>query len=495
MSASGSASGSATGLSTAALANRDNETLAAIKAVVGAKGWLDETSDMAPYLQDHRDLYTGRCQAVVRPANREEVAEVVRICAAAKLPLVPQGGNTGLVGGSIPSGDGRGIVLSLSRMNRIRAIDPINNTLTAEAGCVLANLQQAAADADRLFPLSLGAEGSCMIGGNLSTNAGGVQVLRYGSARSLVLGLEVVLPDGTLWDGLRGLRKDNTGYDLKQMFIGAEGTLGVITAAVLRLYPRPGETVTAFAAVPKLDDVMILLGEAQKASGDTVTGFELIPRLGVELVTKHFPDMSDPMAEPSPWYVLMEFSAGGSASGEDTGRLRAMAEEFLAANFEAGRISDAVLAANQGQAKQLWRLREILPESQTREGGSIKHDVSVPISSIAAFIAEGTRRLEAAMPGVRVFPFGHVGDGNIHFNVSQPVGMDKAAFHTQWVACNRIVHDLVMEMNGSFSAEHGIGQIKKAELHHYRSAVELALMRKIKGALDPDGIMNPGKIF
>ncbi len=473
----------------------DAAALGAIQAVVGPKGWIDGPGDMAPYLRDHRELYTGRCQAVVRPGSTAEVAEVVRLCASAKLPIVPQGGNTGLVGGSIPSGDGRGIVLSLSRMNRVRAIDPINNTMTVEAGCVLANLQQAAADAGRLLPLSLGAEGSCMIGGNLSTNAGGVQVLRYGNARSLVLGLEVVLPDGTLWEGLRGLRKDNTGYDLKQLFIGAEGTLGIITAAVLRLYPRPGETATALAAVPKLSDVMVLLSAAQAASGDSVTGFELIPRLGIELVTRHFADMSAPMTSESPWYVLMEFSAGGSGAGTAGGRLRAMAEEFLAASFEQGLISDAVLAASEAQARQLWRLREILPEAQTREGGSIKHDIAVPISRIADFITEGTRRLEAAMPGVRVFPFGHVGDGNIHFNVSQPVGMDKQAFLSRWGEFNRITHDLVAEMNGSFSAEHGIGQIKKAELRHYRSAIELELMRKIKSALDPHGIMNPGKIF
>ncbi len=478
---------------TAPISAEDKAALAAIKAVVGDKGWIDTPSDMVPYLQDHRDLYTGHCQAVVRPGSREEVAAVIKICAQAKLPVVPQGGNTGLVGGSIPTGaDGRGIVLSLARMNRIRAIDPLNNTMTVEAGCVLANLQQAAAEVDRLFPLSLGAEGSCMIGGNLSTNAGGVGVLRYGNARNLAFGLEVVLPDGTLWDGLRALRKDNTGYDLKQLFIGAEGTLGVITAAVLRLFPRPRETVTAFAAVPELADVMVLLGEAQAASGDSVTGFELIPRLGVELVVKHFPDVNEPMETRSPWYVLMEFSAGGTA---ESGRLRAMAEEFLAASFEAGRITDAVIAASEAQARQLWRLREILPEAQTREGGSIKHDIAVPISRIADVITEGTRRLEAAMPGIRVFPFGHVGDGNIHFNVSQPVGMDKAAFHSQWGAFNRIVHDLVAEMNGSFSAEHGIGQIKKAELRHYRAAVELELMGKIKAALDPLGIMNPGKIL
>ncbi len=481
--------------STARPSAADAAALAAIKAVVGPKGWIDSPADMAPYLHDQRELYTGHCRAVVRPASTAEVAEVVRLCAGAKLPIVPQGGNTGLVGGSIPSDDGRGIVLSLARMNRVRAIDPINNTMTVEAGCVLASLQQAAADAGRLFPLSLGAEGSCMIGGNLSTNAGGVQVLRYGNARSLALGLEVVLPDGTVWEGLRGLRKDNTGYDLKQLFIGAEGTLGIITAAVLRLYPRPGETATAFAAVPKLADVMVLLSEAQIASGDGVTGFELIPRLGIELVTKHFADMSKPMATDSPWYVLMEFSAGGSGAGSDGGRLRAMVEEFLAASFEKGSISDAVLAASETQARQLWRLREILPEAQTREGGSIKNDVAVPISHIAVFIAEGTRRIEAVMPGVRLFPFGHVGDGNIHFNVTQPVGMDKQAFHSHWGEFNRIVHDLVAEMNGSFSAEHGIGQIKKAELRRYRSAVELALMQRIKNALDPHGILNPGKIL
>jgi FAD/FMN-containing dehydrogenase len=471
-----------------ALTDADRAALAAVQAVVGPKGWIDGASDMAPYLHDQRGLYVGRALAVVRPGSVEDVSAVVRACAAAKLPIVPQGGNTGLVIGSVPDGSGRSIVLSLARMNRLREIDPINNTMTVDAGCVLANLQQAAADVDRLFPLSLGAEGSCMIGGNLSTNAGGVQVLRYGNARSLVLGLEVVLPDGRVWNGLRGLRKDNTGYDLKQLFMGAEGTLGVITGAVLRLYPRPRATVTVFAAVPKLADVVSLLGEAQAATGEAVRAFELVPQIGLDFVTRHVEGVSAPLATKSPWYVLMEFAAGDE-------RLRDAVEAFLAAAFEAGRVTDATIAESEAQARQLWRIRETIPEVQTREGGSIKHDVAVPISRIAELIEEGSRRLVALIPGARPCPFGHVGDGNIHFNLSQPPGMDKAAFLARWDDCNRVVHDLTAELNGSFSAEHGIGRLKKGELAHYRSDVELELMRRIKAALDPDGLMNPGNIL
>jgi D-lactate dehydrogenase (cytochrome) len=466
----------------------DREVLAAIRIVVGPKGWLDRDDEMAPYLHDQRGLFVGRTLAVVRPADTDEVAAVVSLCAAAKLPIVPQGGNTGLVVGSVPDDSGRSIVLSLSRMNRIRAIDPVNFTMTVDAGCVLASLQQAATEAGRLFPLSLGAEGSCMIGGNLSTNAGGVQVLRYGNARSLVLGLEVVLPDGRIWDGLRALRKDNTGYDLKQLFMGAEGTLGIITGAVLRLFPQPRAVVTAFAAVPRLADVMALLGEAQAATGEAVRGFELVPEIGVQFVTRHIEGTQRPLATVSPWYLLMEF-AGGDA------KLRDSVEGFLTAAFEAGRIADATIAESEAQARQLWRIRETLPEAQTREGGSIKHDVSVPISRIADLIEAGSRRLTDWLPGARPFPFGHVGDGNIHFNVSQPPGMDKAAFIARWDEANRIVHDLTAELNGSFSAEHGIGRLKRAELTHYRSDVELDVMRKLKAALDPDSLMNPGVIL
>ncbi|MCZ6812421.1 MAG: FAD-binding oxidoreductase, partial [Alphaproteobacteria bacterium] len=404
--------------------------------------------------------------------------------------------NTGLVGGSVPDASGDAVVLNLGRMNKVRELDPLNNTMTVEAGCILADLQTAAADADRLFPLSLGAEGSCMIGGNLSTNAGGVGVLKFGNARDLVLGLEVVLPDGRVWPGLSALRKDNTGYDLKHLFIGAEGTLGVITAAVLKLFPRPAQVETAFMAVPELGNVLRLLADARAASGDGVTAFELLPRIGVELVLKHFEGTRAPMDTVSPWYVLMEWSAGESgAKNEPEAGLRRALEAFLEARFEAGMVIDAVLASSEAQAKELWHFREVLPECETREGASIKHDVSVPVSKVADFIAEGTRLLEATMEGVRVFPFGHVGDGNIHFNVSQPVAMTKDEFHAHRREMNRMVHDLVMAMGGSFSAEHGIGRFKKGELAHYGEPLDLELMRRIKAAFDPDGIMNPGKVL
>ncbi len=445
---------------------------------------------MARYVTDHRDLYHGRCEAVVRPASREEVVAVVRLCAGAKISIVPQGGNTGLVGASVPLEEGGGIVLSLSRMDRVREIDPLNNTLTAEAGCVLADLQGAAKDADRLFPLSLGAEGSCTIGGNLSTNAGGVGVFKYGNTRELALGLEVVLPDGTLWEGLRGLRKDNTGYDLKHLFIGAEGTLGVITAAVLKLFPRPREVETAFVALPRLEDAMKLLADARAVSGDAVTAFELIPGIGTDLARKHFPDFSQPLQTRAPWYLLMELSSGRTGGG-----LRQCLEEFLASGHEAGTLADAVIASSEAQAGRLWRLREILPEAQKREGGSVKHDVSVPVSRVADFIRRATAMVEKEMQGVRVFAFGHIGDGNVHFNLTQPEGMEKSAFLSHQTRFSRMVHDLVVEMEGSFSAEHGIGRLKRDELRRYRSEAELELMRKVKNALDPDNIMNPGKVL
>lgn len=464
------------------------------RAIVGDSAVLTDASDVTPYYLDHRELFTGTGICVVRPKTTEEVSKIVALCAEHQVPIVPQGGNTGLVGGSVPDDSGTAVVLSLGRMNAIRSLDVINSTMTVESGCVLATLQDAARGAKRLFPLRLGAEGSCMIGGNISTNAGGVGVLKYGNTRDLVLGLEVVLPDGRVWNGLNALRKDNTGYDLKQMFIGAEGTLGVITAAVLKLFPEPAASETVLMAVPELNDVMELLADARAASGDCVTAFELVPRLGLELVLKHFDDTRAPVETVTPWYVLMQWSAGEGA-GDAANALRQALESFLEGRFEADVISDAALAASEAQVQDLWKLREVLPESQTREGGSIKHDVSVPVSQVATFITRASAMLEKHMPGIRVFPFGHVGDGNIHFNVTQPVGMTKADFHKHWEEINRLVHDLTMEMNGSFSAEHGIGRLKRGELARYGSDVKLDLMRRIKAAMDPDGLMNPGKVL
>jgi D-lactate dehydrogenase (cytochrome) len=460
-----------------------------IKAAVGPKGWTTDPHDIEPHLTEPRGLYRGATRMVVRPASTEEVAAVVRLCAAARLPIVPQGGITGLVGAQVPPESGDNIVLSLARMNRVRAIDPLNYTMTVEAGVILADVQKAAAEADRLFPLSLGAEGSCRIGGNLSTNAGGVAVLRYGNARDLALGLEVVLADGQIWNGLRGLRKDNTGYDLKQLFIGGEGTLGIITAAVLKLFPRPREVETAFIALSKVEDVMEVFARARAASGDQLTAFELIPRIGIEMTTQHLHALSDPIDGTYPWYVLLEVSSSQTAGG-----LRIMLENFLAAQMEAGLVVDGVIATSAAQAGELWRIRDGMTEAQGYEGGSIKHDVSVPVSRVADFIVEASAAVSRAIPGIRPVPFGHVGDGNIHFNLSQPLGMDKAAFLARWEEMNRVVHDIVAARNGSISAEHGIGRMKVEELTHYKSKVELDLMRKIKAALDPEGIMNPGKV-
>jgi len=390
----------------------------------------------------------------------------------------------------VPWEDGSAIVLSLSRLNRVRAIDPVDFTITVEAGCILADVQRAAAEADRLFPLSLGAEGSCQIGGNLSTNAGGIAVLRYGTMRDLTLGLEVVLPDGQVWDGLRRLRKDNTGYDLKQLFIGAEGTLGIITAATLKLFPRPREVETAFLGLARIDDAMALFARARAASGDQLAAFELIPRIGLDMAMRHVAGVTDPLASPHPWYVLLEVSSAQSDSG-----LRGALEAFLADGMNAGLVQDGVVASNATQARRLWRIREGMVEGQKFEGGSIKHDVSVPVSRVADFVKRAIATVEATLPGIRAIAFGHVGDGNIHFNLSQPLQADTAVFMARWAEFNRLVHDLVHDFDGSISAEHGIGRMKREELPRYKSPLELALMRKLKHALDPEDLMNPGKIL
>jgi len=466
----------------------ESNLLSKIGAVVGDNGLMTDPDAMEPHLRELRGRFQGQAKCIARPASTAEVAAVVGLCAEAGTPIVPQGGNTGLVAGGIPFEDGQAVVLNLGRMNRIRGIDPANDTITVEAGCILHDVQQAAAAADRLFPVSLGAEGSCQIGGNISTNAGGIQVLRYGNMREQVLGLEVVLPDGRVWEGLRALRKDNTGYDLKQLFIGAEGTLGIITAAVLRLYPRPRARASAFAAVRDLDAAVALLGRIRAAVGDAVTSFELFPRLGIDLALAGAPDTQDPLANRYDWYVLVELTGGGG------GDLRESLEAALAAAHEDGLVPDATIAASQAQTDAFWRLRENMVEAQKSVGGSIKHDVAVPVSAVPAFISRASTAVAALIPGIRPVPFGHLGDGNIHFNLTQPEGADKTAYLARWEEVNRVVHDIVAEFAGSISAEHGIGRMKVEENRHYKSAVEIELMQTVKAALDPKGIMNPGKV-
>jgi D-lactate dehydrogenase (cytochrome) len=460
-----------------------------LAAIVGPKAAISEAAEMAPYLHEERGLYHGKAALVLRPSSTEEVARIVAACAKTKTPIVPQGGNTGLCGGAAPHEDASEVIVSLGRMNTVRAIDPVNFTISVDAGCVLADIQRIALEHDCLFPLSLAAEGSCQIGGNLATNAGGINVLRYGNTRDLVLGLEVVLPDGRVWNGMRALGKDNTGYALRHLFVGAEGTLGIITGAVLKLFPRPKETATALCAVRELVAVTQLLSQARALSGDSVTAFELIPRIGLEMCVRHVAGCSDPFGAAHPWYVLIEFSTSRPNSG-----LRGTFDQLLESAFESGIVTDAVVAESQEQAKKLWRLRESLPEAQKHEGGSIKHDVAVPVSLVPTFIAEAAAAVTARFPGCRPVPFGHVGDGNVHFNVSQPVGADKAAYLAQWEAMNRVVHDMVVGMNGSISAEHGIGLLKVEEMKHYKDAVELGLMRLLKRAIDPANLMNPGKV-
>lgn len=464
-----------------------NTLIDTFRAVLGGAHVLTEAADIAPYCTDWRGRYRGQPLCVVRPANTEEVAAVVRACATANVAIVPQGGNTGLCGGATPIGGE--VVVSLTRLNRIRALDPDNNTLIAEAGCTLASVQEAAAAAGRLFPLSLAAEGTATIGGNLATNAGGVQVLRYGNARELCLGLEVVLPDGRIWNGLSGLRKDNTGYDLKHLFIGAEGTLGLITAAVLKLFSPPRSIATAWVAVPEPTAAVALLTRLREQIGGRVTAFELIGRPALELVLKHIPGSRDPLPVTSPWQVLIELA--------DT-MVTDLAEPLqavLAGAIDTGIVQDAALAANEAQARALWALRENISEAQKREGLSIKHDISLPVSRIPEFIMRCDAALEAAFPGVRIVCFGHLGDGNLHYNQSKPLAQDNAGFIAQTADVNRIVHDLVHELGGSISAEHGLGQLKREEILRYKSAVEMDMMRAIKRALDPRGLMNPGKVL
>ena len=468
-----------------------SDALERIANAVGPKGVITDAHDMAPYLLDERKDYRGETPMVVRPASTEEVSEVLKICNETGTPVVPQGGNTGLVGAATPHATGDEILISLTRMNRIREIDPLNYTLTAEAGVILADIQKAAEEADRLFPLSLGGEGTARIGGNLSTNAGGTGVLRYGNARELALGLEVVLPDGRIWDGLSALRKDNTGYDLKQLFIGAEGTLGIITAAVLKLFPRPRDVQTAFCAVRDCAAAIELLARARTLSDDKVTAFEWIARIGIDFVLGHIPDTRDPLSDVYSEYLLIELT-----SGHESGELRETLETILTEAMEQGLVLDAAIAESRAQATDFWRLRETLPEAQQQEGKGIKHDISVPVSKVPDFLRDANAALNEAAPGARICAFGHAGDGNLHYNLCQPDdGSDGTAFVARKEEINRIVHDIATGMRGSISAEHGIGMLKRGELKHYKSPVALELMRGIKSTIDPNNIMNPGKVI
>ncbi|MGC2461240.1 MAG: FAD-binding oxidoreductase [Steroidobacteraceae bacterium] len=469
---------------------KDNEALRTeLRALVGADGVLTEGADTASFLVDERRLYRGRALAVALPRTVEQVARVVGWCNEHRLGLVPQGGNTGYCGGATPDESGRQLLLSLRRLNRIRAIDADNFSITAEAGCVLASVQQAADALERFFPLSLGSEGSCQIGGNLATNAGGLNVVRYGMARDLLLGIEAVLPDGQVFDGLKSLRKDNTGYDLKSLLVGSEGTLGVITAATLKLWPKMRSSATAFVALATPENAVKLLGVLRAQAGERLSSFELLPRIAIELTTRHISGVTDPLTTAYPWYILCELS---SAADEP---LSELLQQTLADAAERSLLLDAALATSERVRAAFWRLRETVPEAQRLAGSSLKHDISVPVASLPAFISEASLWVQAHVRDGVLVCYGHAGDGNLHFNIS---GIDRArseTFLAQEPQIRRAIHDLVAKFAGSISAEHGIGRLKREELRRYASPVALGAMRAIKQALDPNGIMNPGKLL
>lgn len=468
----------------------NSSLLAELRRIVGPQGYLEQAVDIEPYLVDHRKLYRGATPLVLRPDSTEQVSAILRMCNEARVGVVPVGGNTSYCGGATPSEDGSQIVLSLARMRRIRSVDPLNYTMIAEAGCVLAEVQAAAASVDRLFPMSLGSEGSCQLGGNLSTNAGGTAVLRYGMMRDLILGLEVVLPDGRILDGLKPLRKDNTGYDLRNLFMGAEGTLGIITAAACKLFSRPATNVTAFVGLTDPQHAVSLLARLRTFTGDAVSTFELIPRNALELVLEYIPNTANPLDQRHDWYVLIEIGMGRQAES-----MREAIEGELASAMEQGEISDAAIASSEAQREMFWRLRETIPEAQRHIGASIKHDVSVTTSELPRFIIEASRLVHAISPTGRIVSYGHLGDGNLHFNVSRPIDSDDESFLRLAPNINRAVHDLIARHGGSISAEHGIGRLKREELVRYEPPVAIEVMRAIKQALDPNGIMNPGKVL
>jgi len=461
-----------------------------VAEILGPDGVLTDATDIEPYLTDHRHLYRGRALTVALPRTVDQVSRLLAYCNDNRIGVVPHAGNTSYCGGATPDESGKQIVLSLKRLNQIRSVDPLNYSLVAEAGCILADVQRAADDAERLFPLSLGSEGTCQIGGNLSTNAGGTSVLRYGMMRDLVLGLEVVLADGRILSTLGALRKDNTGYDIKSLFLGAEGTLGVITAAALKVFSKVRSAATAFVAVQSVQAAVELLAHLREVSGDRISSFELIPRIGIDLTTRHIPGVRDPLKERYEWHVLCEVT-----SSRATENLNDLLTEALAAAFESNLVLDAVVAQSERERESLWKLRETIPEAQRIDGASLKHDISLPITSLSKFVATAGEWLRVNVPEGQLVAYGHVGDGNLHFNLNQAAGSSRETFLSREASIKRTIHDMVRDFGGSFSAEHGIGRLKVGELERYASPVELDLMRSVKHAFDPNGILNPGKVL
>ena len=460
-----------------------------LKKTLGPKGWIEDKEIIEPYLVEERGLFIGKSSLLLKPQNTEEVSKILKLCNEHNIKVVPQGGRTGLCGGTIPSENGKEIMLSLERMNNIKELNEENFTITVEAGCILNNIQNIADEKKFLFPLSLASEGSCTIGGNISTNAGGINVLRYGMARDLVLGIEVVLANGEIWNNLISLRKDNRGYDLKQLFIGSEGTLGIITSAVLKLFPATRNIETALFAIPNTDAAIELLGLARNASADLLTAYELVSRVGMEMVIKNIPGAKEPLKEKYKWYILIEFSSSSKNN------LRQQIEDLFELALNKNIVLDGVIAESTQQRKELWTLRDGLNEAQKPEGGSIKHDISVPINNVSKFIYSASKCVEEFIPNSRVVAFGHIGDGNIHFNISQPLKQDKKEFLNKWTDVNKLVFDIVKNLDGSFSAEHGIGKLKREELQNYNPTIEINLMKSIKSSFDPNNILNPGKVL